>query len=528
MSIQGDVNVGGGPCDLGGCGDAGTTELVACNLTVTATGRVIARATGQSGDISFTAQEQLEIDGTVNATKSILSGADGTVSFTFPTRKPPLLRVNSVSPAPSSTAMATCSPTVQTNCLMPCPTCGNGVVEYPETCDDGGQMSCDGCSLFCQTETCDPSTYCVGACDPKIGCPPTPVTPCADTPTPTVTAAPMTATPTASLPPGAPTFTATASASPTSIPTHTPTVTQTPTATRTATATATRSPTNTPASTHDAVIFPIRPIKVTLNGQASLSRSISVRVENGEAAGTLPQTIQMTASDGDCPSGTVVGVPDLDPLQPGAQPSVALAPGKSTYATVQLRIDATQFHSINKKSPQRCTLAIEVAVPLAGNLDPSPDNNLVTPEIDVVDLSHVDPHQPHQTVVESVSPQKVTFEHKHVDIERNLIVVVTNADSSDVAGHAITLEASDGDCPTGTMGAPIFHRPSAVTQNTAAVKDLKSRHALVPIVVHAADFAGATARSPHRCTALLVASGPSGDQDASNNVTLLPIDVSIR
>jgi hypothetical protein len=207
---------------------------------------------------------------------------------------------------------------------------------------------------------------------------------------------------------------------------------------------------------------------------------------------------------------------------------VALAPGQSAVASVPLRIDATKFQPINRKSPQRCTLTFEVAVPLAGNLDPSPENNLVTAELNVVDLSRTDPFLPHQTVVKSVAPVKVKFGRKGLDITRNLVAYVTNADASDIAGHAITLESSDGDCPTGTLGLPIFHRPNAIEQNTAPVKDMKSRHAIIRLVLHAAEFAGGTARSPRRCTALLVATGPAGDNDVSNNVTLVPIDVSTK
>ncbi|MBI3786307.1 MAG: hypothetical protein HY270_23200 [Deltaproteobacteria bacterium] len=525
LTVQGDVNVGGGTCDIDGCGDAGTIDLRACNLTVSATGRVIARATGVSGQISLTANEQLRIDGTVNATKTQTSGVDGGSVFSYPTRKPPVIRVNGVLPAPTLVDLPTCSASLIDNCLLPCPTCGNGVVEYPEQCDDGGATSCDGCSAFCALEACDPANTCVGMCDPVMGCPPDPVTPCPEVPTQTPTIPPSTSTPTASLPPGAPTRTATPTFSPTSTRTATPTVTSTPTSTNTATATASRTPTNTPVSTHDAVVFPIRPVNVTLNGEASLSKNVLIRVANGDRSGTTAQTIQLTAGDGDCPPGTIDGVPDLDPLQAGAQSSMALAPGKSTVASIPIRIDATQFHPINKKSPQRCTLTFEVTVPLAGNLDPSPENNLITPELNVIDLSRIDPFLPHKTVVKSIAPLKIHFGHNGADVNRNVIAFVTNADATDQAGHAITLETSDGDCPTGTLGLPIFHRPNAIAQNNAPVKDMKSRHASIPLVLHAADFEAGTSASPRRCTALLVATGPSGDNDVSNNVTLLPIDV---
>src|SRR5262249_37524091 len=75
---------------------------------------------------------------------------------------------------PTITAMATCTAPSQTNCLVPCPTCGNGVVEFPETCDTAGTpLSCDGCSVFCQIENpnCSDANVCTtDSCSPSLGC----------------------------------------------------------------------------------------------------------------------------------------------------------------------------------------------------------------------------------------------------------------------------------------------------------------------------------------------------------------------
>jgi len=39
---------------------------------------------------------------------------------------------------------------------QPAPICGNGVVEPPETCDDGNLVDGDGCSALCQVENLPP------------------------------------------------------------------------------------------------------------------------------------------------------------------------------------------------------------------------------------------------------------------------------------------------------------------------------------------------------------------------------------
>ena len=37
--------------------------------------------------------------------------------------------------APTIQSLPTCTAAGQTGCLVPCPGCGNGMVEFPETCD---------------------------------------------------------------------------------------------------------------------------------------------------------------------------------------------------------------------------------------------------------------------------------------------------------------------------------------------------------------------------------------------------------
>jgi cysteine-rich repeat protein len=60
------------------------------------------------------------------------------------------------------------SPTCDGTCmLLPPPTCGNGGDPEPgETCDDGNTVDCDGCSQFCQIESCgNGTTECQEECD---------------------------------------------------------------------------------------------------------------------------------------------------------------------------------------------------------------------------------------------------------------------------------------------------------------------------------------------------------------------------
>ena len=188
LTLTSVLDAGGGGCTVDtGCGDAGFTDLRACAIAITSTGHVLARSDDVGGWNAIVVREQLSVAGEVNATKSSAGGtSDGINTVGFPSRVVPTLGSN-VKPTPAMQALATCTAPGQEaggTCLDPCPSCGNGVVEFPETCDDGGRTGCDGCSTTCRVETCNGGGACVvDSCDPVLGCDHTVLpngTPCAD------------------------------------------------------------------------------------------------------------------------------------------------------------------------------------------------------------------------------------------------------------------------------------------------------------------------------------------------------------
>src|SRR5690349_18746661 len=67
---------------------------------------------------------------------------------------------------------------------------------------------------------------------------------------------------------------------------------------------------------HDSVVVPLRAKSLKIrSGSTELFTTVSVTVRNADV---LPQsevpghTIRLIASDGDCPAGTVAGLPDFD------------------------------------------------------------------------------------------------------------------------------------------------------------------------------------------------------------------------
>jgi len=228
LTLSGLLDIRGGGCtDLLGCGVAGDVDLSACFLNITTSGR-IAGGSPDGGTVDLTANEVLTVNGSVEVRRNTVGGVDGTVTLAFPEARPPIVRPGSITPTAFLDPRPVCTlEDTSGGCLIPCPECGDGEIEFPETCDQGvvPPAQCAGCSTACQIQTCDDGRDCtVDLCDPRFGCFQRPVDfPCTEPPTPTRTVTP---TPTQT---GTPTPTPTRTNTPT--PSVTPTVTATPTPT---------------------------------------------------------------------------------------------------------------------------------------------------------------------------------------------------------------------------------------------------------------------------------------------------------
>lgn len=236
-----------------GCGDGGTVDLIGCNITIN--NGVTVDVTGPfAGDNLVTARRNIELRGNLLATTTDnVDGIDGSNDLTH-IQGQTLITTGTIAPAAIVNDRIGCTgqPGDPVFCLLPCPACGNGAVEYPEACDPGpnaSEQTCGTCSLLCENlpiAGCGDNQVCTeDSCDPAIGCIQVPVIgPCTEppTPTPTFTGTPPTLTPTPTVTPTrtvTPTNTSTATTTTTSTPTQTATISPSRTATHTATATAT-------------------------------------------------------------------------------------------------------------------------------------------------------------------------------------------------------------------------------------------------------------------------------------------------
>ncbi|MBI1814828.1 MAG: DUF4215 domain-containing protein [Deltaproteobacteria bacterium] len=291
---------------------------------------------------------------------------------------------------------------------------------------------------------------------------------------------------------------------------------------------------------HDSVVELVSPQTLTVRiraGQSPVSKQVRVSVRNADvllATEQLGHVIQLSAGSADCPAGTIVGRPDFQSSDAGDQDIVALAGGRSKTAVVTLSISGA-FNSVNRKAPHRCTLSFTATtvVPF-GAPDPTPKNNTVTLELNVVD--ETDPEQTtaivHETVLASVAKLHVSIKRGATPVLRSVRVAVGNADYRPKAEaadqHFITVTTSDGDCPPGTVGVADMDPKTPGVQSTMPVKGGSTRSGTVPIVIDPLLFATTNAASPTRCTAQITATGPSGDTDGSNNTTRFVIDVIDR
>ncbi len=177
LTLTSLADASGAACDaFGFCSLAGDVDIAACDLTIGALGGIDAEATGsggRGGSVFLAARDQLTVQGAIDATGGTTL-FNGTVSLIHPPAVPPVL-TGSIMPAGVDTPRAPCTggPGDAQFCLTPCPLCGNGVTEFPETCDNanGTPLSCDGCSTICRVENCNDQNACTtDSCDPMLGC----------------------------------------------------------------------------------------------------------------------------------------------------------------------------------------------------------------------------------------------------------------------------------------------------------------------------------------------------------------------
>jgi len=256
-----------------------------------------------------------------------------------------------------------------------------------------------------------------------------------------------------------------------------------------------------PTPVIDAVLSPLRPLKVTLAPQRnSVTRTARLVVRNADSVGL--QILRATAADDTCPAGTV-STPDFDPLTPGAQDVIALAPGERVVGRVEVQVSRAALGGLDPSAPRRCTVRLAVGPSAPGSVDSRPQNNAVLLPIDVFDRAGPAGSEAH---LRQVRPVLARIPKGFLAIERDLQVRAR----STLAGAALPIAVDDGDCPPGTLSL----LDSDPTRGTARVRLRASR----------AFFTTPAVTSPGRCTGWIL-SDAAEDGDATNNASPVLLDV---
>lgn len=281
---------------------------------------------------------------------------------------------------------------------------------------------------------------------------------------------------------------------------------------------------------HDAYLDTVQPLTVKIQpDKDGITKRVRIKVWNGNAA--APQTIRLAVASLDCPGGTVVGLPDFDGSTDGDQDTVTLAAGRTASAKVTLAIDGAAFTTFRRKVPTRCTLRFEAEPTAAGNVDPTPDNNVAYMEINVFDVADPEQTAVHESLIESfraTHPGKIEIRAGQTGQTKVVKPVVINGDAGENPGDLLTVSVDDGNCPPGTLGLVDFDAAAPGAQSSVVVGGQRKARGSLAITVNAADFNSPGRRSLARCHASLTVSGPGGDSDASNDTTRMVINVFDR
>ncbi|MFN2375280.1 MAG: DUF4215 domain-containing protein [Candidatus Binatia bacterium] len=284
---------------------------------------------------------------------------------------------------------------------------------------------------------------------------------------------------------------------------------------------------------HDSVVLPRRPVEVSIPvGNSPFTANVVVQVQNADVIPVreVPgHEIRLVAGDGDCPPGTVTGQPDFDRGTPGVQDSILVGGGNPATAIAEITVSRDTFTPFGRRIPTRCTLWFTASEAAGSSDDPTPDNNVLAVALDVTDTLDRTSTEDDEFFVESMNPVTVKIPEGHTLVTKQIKPVVRRSRDlpKGVADMEVTVSASDGDCPPGTVGLVDMDRRAVGMQTTLSLRRGRRAKGSLGLIVRADAFESPSDESPRRCTVLVTATGP-GDTDATNNTTRLVLDVIDR
>jgi cysteine-rich repeat protein len=286
------------------------------------------------------------------------------------------------------------------------------------------------------------------------------------------------------------------------------------------------------APIHDSVVLPLPPLALTLTaGHDTVTRVVTLWVKNADilpAPERPGHLIQVIASDGTCPTGTIVGLPDLVSGTAGDQDTALVRGGLGKPARVHLQVTRAGFPNATRKIPQRCTLTFTARTLLDGVFDPTAANNTVEVELNVTAVGPTPQTALPAFVLKSVRPVSLSIVRGSAQVAHSVPLMLSAAErlsAIDDPGRTITLSASDGTCPPGTVGPVQFTVQGRAVQNAVPLKGGRTVSGSLGLTVSSAAITTASGAAPARCTVVVTATA-AGTDTGTHHTTTLTLEVS--
>jgi cysteine-rich repeat protein len=294
---------------------------------------------------------------------------------------------------------------------------------------------------------------------------------------------------------------------------------------------------------HDSVMVPEKPIDVVIPAkQDEATKVVPLQVRNADSGERPGHVIRLIADDGTCPAGTVVGLPDFERGEPGDQDSILVAGGTPKTALLVVRATRQDFGGTGDDAvPQRCTLIFTAETLIPGNVDPTPENNRISVELNVVaagvpvagvaaiasePAATSDTGPLPEFFVGSAKPLRLRIRPGRSSSSKS--VKFTVASGTKLAGgvsRTVTLTASDGDCPPGTLAIADLDRVADGQQSSVVLPAGRKRSGRLVVTADGAGFTSTSPIKPARCTGALIATSPDGDSGVASHTTRIIVDV---
>jgi virginiamycin B lyase len=173
-----------------------------------------------------------------------------------------------------------------------------------------------------------------------------------------------------------------------------------------------------------------------------------------------------------------------------------------------------------------------LSTPVAGlhGIAAGPDGKVWFTERDGNRLGVITPPATHDSTIRRLRPLSIRIAEGKTSVTRTINVKISNVDINvpEPTGHTIALNASDGDCPLGTVGTPDLDPNTPGFQTSAVVAAGRSKVALVPLTIARSTFHSFNARSPQRCSvqfSVTTIDPPQAFDPSPNNTAPLVLDV---